>query len=443
MLKFLYDIFSSVKLAIFLLLTLAATSIIGTIVEQQQDPDKYLKEYGEAAYRIFKFLGFTDVYHSWWYVLLLSLLGLNLIVCSVKRLPKIWKLARYPRKTLPEGSEAALRIAHRLTVSADDVGAVASKLIDALSKLGYRVEKVPSGREDEVYIFSDKNVFARFGVYVVHAGVLIVLIGGLLTALLGFRGFMSLCEGCESNLVTLFGSNRVIELPYSLACNRFKVELYPSGMPKKYISDLSVIKDGKLIKRKMIEVNTPLNYSGIYFYQSSYGQGATVFYIDRGKGKPVPVVVAIGQPFKVSDKLYLSLISISGSRAEVQLTRDGKVEKYVINPVTWYRIPGTNISFALADFKRVFYTGIQVSYDPGTWVVWTGSTVLVLGLFIAFFVSHRRVWGRVKLTRGNRVNVVIGGMASKGIEGLGKELEEVLGVLRSSYSNTPKEERDG
>ena len=101
MLKKIYDFFSSVKLAIILLLTLAVTSIIGTIIEQQQDPDKYLREYGETTYKIFKFLGFTDVYHSWWYVLLLTLLAINLIVCSIKRLPKIWKIAKEPKKTLP------------------------------------------------------------------------------------------------------------------------------------------------------------------------------------------------------------------------------------------------------------------------------------------------------------------------------------------------------
>ena len=443
MLKFLYDLFSSVKLAIFLLLTLAATSIIGTIVEQQQDPDKYLKEYGEAAYRIFKFLGFTDVYHSWWYVLLLSLLGVNLIVCSVKRLPKIWKVARHPRKTLPEGSEVSLKIAHRLTISAGDIESVANAILNVLSKFGYKTEKIKSDSKDEIYIFSDKNVFARFGVYIVHFGVLIVLIGGLLTALFGFRGYMNLCEGCGSNLVTFFGSEKVMELPFTVVCDKFNVEFYPSGMPKKYLSKLSVVENGKVAKREMIEVNTPLKYKNIYFYQASFGRGAFLFYVKRENGEPAPIAVALGQPFKVSDNIYLSLISFSKSRIEVQLTRDGRVTTAVIEPRTWYKIPGSNVSVALADFKAVSYTGLQVSYDPGTWVVWTGSTILVLGLIVAFFVSHRRVWGRVKLVRENKVNVVIGGIASKGTEGLGKELEEVLGVLESSYFTTPKEERDG
>ncbi len=443
MLKFLYDLFSSVKLAIFLLLTLAATSIIGTIVEQQQDPDKYLREYGEAAYRIFKFLGFTDVYHSWWYVLLLSLLGVNLIVCSIKRLPKIWKVARYPRKTLPEGSEVSLRIAHRLTITAENVESVVNALINALSKLGYKTERINSDDKKEIYIFSDKNVFARFGVYIVHAGVLIVLIGGLLTAVFGFRGYMNLCEGCESNLVTFFGSEKVMELPFSVVCDKFNIEFYPSGMPKKYISKLSVVENGKLVKKKVVEVNTPLKYKSIYFYQSSYGIGAFLFYVKGETGEPIPVAVAIGQPFRVSDDVYLSLISFSKKRIEVQLTSGGKVTMAVIEPMTWYKVPGTNVSVALASFKPIYYTGLQVSYDPGTWVVWTGSTILVLGLVVAFFISHKRVWGRVKVVRENKVNVVIGGIASKGTEGLGKELEEVLGVLKSSYFITPKEERDG
>jgi cytochrome c biogenesis protein len=38
------------------------------------------------------------------------------------------------------------------------------------------------------------------------------------------------------------------------------------------------------------------------------------------------------------------------------------------------------------------YTGLQVAKDPGVWVVWLGCTLMLVGLYIAFFMSHKRIW---------------------------------------------------
>ena len=440
MFKFLYDIFSSVKLAIVLLLTLAVTSIVGTIVEQQQDPEKYLREYGETTYKILKFLGFTDVYHSWWYIALLTLLALNLIVCSIKRLPKIWKVAMEPRKTLPPGYEKGLRVSSAITLQAS-ISEIKEKLIEILKERRYKVE-VSKEDENEVHIFADKNVFARFGVYIVHLGVLIVLIGGLTTAIFGFRGYMNLAEGTSSNLVSFFSGPKIVELPFYVRCNKFKIDFYPSGMPKAYISDLSIFENGREILRKTIEVNHPLKYEGIYFYQASYGQGEAFLKIVSPKGEKI-VGVAFGQPVKLGKDTYLKIVSIDGNTMTIgiEFIHNGKVQEGAIKPFVLYRVPGTNKSFAMVDFKPVFYTGLQVSKDPGTWIVWLGSIVLILGLIVAFFISHRRVWARIEKKGENKARLVIGGLANKATESLARELEEVLGVLKSSYcENTPKEE---
>jgi len=442
MFRKIYDFFSSVKLAIFLLLTLATTSIIGTIVDQQKDPEKYLMEYGPTAYKIFKFLGFTDVYHSWWYELLLFLLAVNLIVCSIKRLPKIWKVAMHPRKTFPPGQEKTLRVSTSITLKAR-LEEVKEKLIEALRVKRYRVE-VSKEDGNEVHLFADKNVYARFGVYIVHFGVLIVLIGGLVTAMFGYRGYMNLAEGTSSNLVGLFHRDEVVELPFTVRCNKFTIDFYPSGMPKAYISDLSVIENGKEVLRKEIRVNDPLKYGGVYFYQSSYGQGVAVLKVRDRNGSERVVAVAFGQPVKLAPNTYLSVFSFDGRTMEygVELIRDGKTQEGVLKPSIFYQIPGTDKEVSILGFPRpVFYTGLQVAKDPGTWIVWVGSTIMIIGLIVAFFVPHRRVWARLERKGEEKTRLVIGGLSSKGSEGLAQELEEVLGVLKSSYcENTPKEE---
>ncbi|MGD8942622.1 MAG: cytochrome c biogenesis protein ResB, partial [Desulfobacterales bacterium] len=91
--------FASVKLTIGLLLTLAATSIIGTLIPQNESPAAYLQSFGETLYRIFSLLGLLDMFHSWWFRALILLLVVNIIVCSIDRLQATWKIifARNPR----------------------------------------------------------------------------------------------------------------------------------------------------------------------------------------------------------------------------------------------------------------------------------------------------------------------------------------------------------
>ncbi|MFV9690345.1 MAG: cytochrome c biogenesis protein ResB, partial [Desulfobacteria bacterium] len=84
--------FASVKLTIVLLIALAATSIIGTVIPQNEDASAYFQRYGEVFYKIFKFLDIFDMYHSWWFQFLLLMLTINLVVCSFRRLPGVWRI---------------------------------------------------------------------------------------------------------------------------------------------------------------------------------------------------------------------------------------------------------------------------------------------------------------------------------------------------------------
>lgn len=70
--------FSSVRLAIFIITLLVVTSIIGTIIPQGQPFDIYIEKYGKANAIIMEILGFSNMYTSIWFELLLLLLCLNL-----------------------------------------------------------------------------------------------------------------------------------------------------------------------------------------------------------------------------------------------------------------------------------------------------------------------------------------------------------------------------
>lgn len=54
------------------------------------------------------------------------------------------------------------------------------------------------------------------------------------------------------------------------------------------------------------------------------------------------------------------------------------------------------------------YTGLQVAKDPGVWIVWLGCALMTIGICMAFFLSHNRIW--IRITGGR---AVMGGTASK------------------------------
>jgi cytochrome c biogenesis protein len=64
------------------------------------------------------------------------------------------------------------------------------------------------------------------------------------------------------------------------------------------------------------------------------------------------------------------------------------------------------------DLWGVQYTGLQVRKDPGVWIVYLGCIVMSIGLFIAFFMSHRKLWVRIAEEKNN-TKVIIGATTNK------------------------------
>jgi len=88
---------------ILLCIALALASIVGTVISQNAPYDQYLAEYGIKLTGIFQKLGLLDLYHSAWFIGLLVLLALNLIVCTVRKLPRVWRTIHREKQPPAEG----------------------------------------------------------------------------------------------------------------------------------------------------------------------------------------------------------------------------------------------------------------------------------------------------------------------------------------------------
>jgi cytochrome c biogenesis protein len=423
----LWDFFCSLKLTMFLMISLAVISIIGTIVPQGTPAPEYLATISQAKLQMYQALGFFDMYHSWWFILLLYLLTVNLVACSIKRLPHIWKIISQPTLVMGSGLEQSLPNKASFK-SSDRPEQLKEKLATFLGSEFAR--PVVTEADGAWHLFAQKTPWCRLSVYFVHLSVIIIFIGAMIGSLFGYKGFVNILEGESISKVTT-RSGKEIDLGYAVRCEQFSVALYKNGAPKEFKSILTVLENGKPVPdytNARVIVNDPLSYKGITFYQSSYGNAGNYFFtVSAPDGKnAMPVTLNSDETATLPDGSTMHVIEatddvsqfvpeLSGPAAQVEIHGpQGGVEKVIV----YANHPEMNIQHArehngslVLQYKgaqKKMFTGLQVAKDPGVWVVWLGCALMVVGIYGAFLMSHRRIWIRLQ----NGV-VTIGGNASK------------------------------
>jgi cytochrome c biogenesis protein len=100
----------------------------------------------------------------------------------------------------------------------------------------------------------------------------------------------------------------------------------------------------------------------------------------------------------------------------VELKKDGKAPERVWLPqgkADFDRKRGDSAFFLFEGLQEVLYTGLQVAKDPGVNTVWAGCLLMCVGIMVAFFMSHQRVWIRVAPGADGRVDVALAGATTR------------------------------
>jgi len=388
-----WDFFSSVKLTIVLLLSLAATSIIGTLIPQNEDPSAYFQAFGEFLYRLFNILGLFDMYHSWWFQLLLVSLVINIIVCSIDRMTTNRRIlfVKKPTFNLPR-----FRNLRRKEKFGDDRSAEQLKEIyRTFIARRFRHSRTET-TEHGFAIYGEKGRWTRFGVYTVHFSVVLLLIGGLIGSIFGFDGFVNIAEGESAQRVRLRNSAQTIPLDFEIRCDDFDVSFYDTGAPKEYRSSLTILEQGRPVSKKDIIVNDPLRYKGINIYQASYGSlpsnDVILSFTSSETGMIYTQKAGIDQPVVIPEKLGVFVIKELLRSAKFKGHDIGEAFSGILTPpdgdpveITLpLRFPSFDkmrrgkVVIAVVEHVPRFYTGLQVNKDPGVWVVYSGFILMIM-----------------------------------------------------------------
>lgn len=447
-----------------LLLSIAATSIIGTVIPQNENPAAYFRAYGEFFYKLFNVLGIFDMYHSWWFQLLIILLTSNIVVCSIDRLSATWKIVfvKNPPFNISRFRKISQKESFNDNHKLEDLNKIYEPFI--AKRFGYTsVEQTDKG----FCIFAEKWRWTRLGVYTVHLSVIILLIGSLIGSIAGLEGFVNIPEGEKVGSIRIRSTGKIHELGFEISCEDFNISFYANGAPKEYRSSLTIIEQGKPVYKKDIIVNDPMRYKGVNIFQSSYGQmpsGApkkkkvqkrdpleniilnftskeseAEYQIEAVIGKPVDIPEGLGKFVIVEYKKSAQFGDQEIGEAYVGILTPKKGNPVeVLLPLNFPNFDrmrrGTFIISVAEQEEEIFspgkspdiwyYTGLQVTKDPGVWVVYTGFIVMIIGCFITFFMSHQRLCVEVMKSEGIS-RVVVTGTANKNKIGMQNKIKKI------------------
>ncbi len=460
--KRIYKTLANLRTGIVLLILTGSAAAVGTFILQRPatDPDKLAQVYSPTVLRVLDRLMLTDVFHAWWFTALLTLVSLSIIFVSVDRFPNAWRFYARPYRKTDSHFRAALANRIELPILNADQGLAAAE--HAMKKLHWPIERISDASEPSLY--SERHRFSVMAVYLVHASLLLIFLGGIIDGVWGYKGFISLQRGQQSNVVHMgdMGDKGGKTLPFSLKCYSAGEETYPDGSPRRWWSKLAVIDNGQEVKTKEIAVNDPLTYKGVRFYQASFGQNGQLDGLkvlvtpDGGTGKEVTLRMGVpialdsntsvtlaefipdffirdNQVFKRSDDL-----ANPAFRLQVQSKATGNDAKLWIFPSYNEAAQGDKTSFAFAyrDLQMGYFTGLSVSHQPGQWLVWAGVLLMSAGLAVAFYMVHMRLWVVALRNAQGKPVLWIGGIANKNRDRFEQKFGQLADSIRTELEAT-------
>ena len=452
----LWSFLISLKLTIFTLIIISVASIIGTVIPQKELPHVYLRSFKPSTYELMRLFSLDNMYESWWFMALLGLFTLNLICCTINRFPGFLRFITQKEKDLDDQFIKTLPLKKTLRLKSFD-DKIRTLITGSVQKHVRKPTSLQSTPES-LNLFAESGKYTRTSFYITHLGIVLIIVGGMLGNL-GYQGYMQVVEGRTNDTIRLRGSTEEKKLDFSIRCDEFEVTFYDgSQRPKDFTSKLTIIDGGKEVKQKIIEVNDPLQYKGVFIYQSSYGtapgDGRVVLDVTPNTGTQQTKRYSIGvgeslplgdEGYELAVKRYVPDFSMGQNNevitrseeprnpaAHLSLMKDGVMveEKWIFAKFPDFHGGQKGpYKFTFVNFAGREYTGLQLTRDPGVWVVWAGCFFLCLGCYLICFASHQRLWVKVD-SKKDEYLLTLAGTSNKNMLSFSKAFERIYMELK-------------
>ena len=458
---------SSVRFGIVMLSLLLICCMIGMLIQQVEVEgfQEYYRRLTPSQQLIYGKLGFFNIYHSWYFSLLLAITGLNIILASIDRFPTAWQYIAKPRLSASPNFIRAQMFSEetRLGILPQKM---TEKVRTAWKKHGFKSRVKEEG--DRVTIFAQRNVWNRLGAYVVHVALLTIFIGGFLTNRYGIGGMMNVTPGEATNefarIEDSLEGRRVstVSVPFDVECVDLQQKLIraegglDAGNTIDWISTIK-IKDNGVETPAVVKLNYPFDYRGYRFFQSQFtpignAREIKISFVAVDSGDVLEATIQRNDSTEVegigrvaymgffpdyrlidsrpqtatgdynnpvaqlalapADGEMLSVLAFNRQLAEKSL-RDMGEQAGDSDRRNLFEVGGKTYAVILKDFEKVALAHtLAVQYDPGRIPVYIGFTLLFLALCGVFFFSHQRVWAVIE-PDGDGAKVYIGGNVNR------------------------------
>lgn len=468
-----WNFFSSVKVGVYLIVLALIASGLGTIFPQEmyipaeaenRNPAVFYEDWYGIFGKIYYQLGFHNLYGSWWYIILIAMIGVSLVICSIDRyipLRRALKMQK-PKKN------AAFLSRQRFYSETEKVSeADHEKLLANLKKQRYKIY-IENGN-----ILAEKNRFSRWGPYVNHIGLIIILLAAILrmTPLFYLDDYVWVREGEQKVIPSTNGKYYIENLKFSIEmyegeeAEKFAEALERAGeVHKNYQTDVIIYEDKgdtvlgqeKELTKVLegdVQMNKPLKFGPTFslytLYQSGYQQNEfseMSFGLFNSAGDELgEITIDLYDPeyfYEVSEGLTVELVDYF---PEYEL-KDGKprsISKFPRNPAFVFAVHtpdgnteinflgiGKNISppdeeneyrLGIAGFDVKYASGLTIRRDYTLPLFGIGAAIFMIGVIQGMYWQHRRIW-----INPNGEGLVMAAHTNKNWHSLENEIEKVI-----------------
>ena len=388
---------ANLQLAISFLLIIGVVVAIGTVIEQDKTIAFYQQNYpldkpilGFINWQFLLFFNFDHVYTSYWFIILLFLFGLSLLSCTLSvQFPVLRKLRRWKFYTNVKRANGIGEVLPRNTTN---------NFAYQLHNSNYNLFR--QGKKDYAY----SGLLGRFGPIVVHASIILLLIGSTIGSFGGYMAQEVVPRGelfHAQNLVNL-GNFSLIPQDISWRVNDFWITYTSEFKTNQFYSDLSLLDNsGNEIERKTIFVNEPFVYKGLTVYKTDWDiVGLKFFRNDK------PIQVSLKKITKPGQKFWFgSITALENSQTFSVLINDlqGSIYLYnnkgaLIKECKLGQTININEKETIVFSEFLTSTGLQIKADPGLRLVYFSFLLLMISTYTSF-ISYSQIWGAENLAK--------------------------------------------
>ena len=377
--KSFFAFFRSMKFGIILLSIIMVFSLLGSLLPQDRHADWFIHTYPKVG-QLFVTLCFHHIFSTWYFILTVALLCINITLCSVTRFGKIIKSKQNALARAASSCEGFAAI------NDED----AEKLQTYLKGRRYRLKETENS---SVYY---KNLAGYYGSFIVHLSILLVFVFG------GLVLYLSITN--DYNVMP--GETLTMEDGTELFVDDFVVE-DETGRTE-YISYIHITApNGKESGPQAISVNWPFTFKSKKYYQYTYGVAGQVTAVNTRTGGMD--IFFLSQPSYLSADgrngiwyrdLYQGYVEDDDGNIiplyyrgfgayypnpiyEITVTNDGRSSPAILKPGEMVQAGEVIFTFN----EPVPYPGIRVKHVPNPFpiMLYISFVLLTAGFWLCYF----------------------------------------------------------